>query len=106
MAKMYLMGSLTGGGATAIDSIDGAGLTEGDFCAVPLVGGTYGLYRLNATYGGVESSPSYILPDTNPGLKGWQLCSDLGAITNIENLSGASTFKADIVSMAFFYSAM
>ncbi len=63
---------LTGGGATALDSIDGAGLVDGDFATVTISKALY-LYKLNATLGGAESSPNLILPDTNPGTKVWVL---------------------------------
>jgi len=63
---------LTGGGATALDSIDGDSLTDGDFAYVHIAGIRY-TYRLNATSGAAEASPSVIAPDTNAGTKRWIL---------------------------------
>ena len=64
--------TLTGGGATALDSIDGAGLTDGDIAHVYAAGGKYE-YKLNATSGATESSPEVISPDANAGTKRWIL---------------------------------
>lgn len=64
---------LTGGTSEALDSIDGAGLLDGDF-AFGLVGGTLYIY-LYKDYGSAqsESSPELIVPDTNPENFAWQL---------------------------------
>jgi len=72
--------ALTGGAATALDYIDGDddgntdhhALTDGDVAHV-LVGGILYVYRLDATSGAAESSPTIIAPDTNAGNKRWIL---------------------------------
>ena len=72
---------LIGGGATALDGIDGAGLLDGDFAFVFVSGVQYN-YILDAALGGIESSPTIITPDTNPGDKRWKLQGTYGlAIT-------------------------
>ena len=72
MATAYHRQVLTGGGATALDAIDGDLLSDGDFCFV-FDGTDFYCYRLNATSGAAESSPNVIAPDTNPGNKRWIL---------------------------------
>ena len=70
MPGIYQKGALTGGTSDALDSIDGANLTNGDRAIV--VSSTYVyFYYLNATSGASESSPDVIAPDTNPGNKRW-----------------------------------
>ena len=64
--------ALTGGGATALDGIDGAALQEGEFAFVMVSDALY-VYRLNATSGATESSPMIISPDANAGNKRWIL---------------------------------
>lgn len=64
--------TLTGGGATALDSLDGASIFDGDIAFVPVNGVLY-VYRLNATSGAAESSPDIISPDANAGDKRWIL---------------------------------
>ena len=82
MAKtVYEKILLIGGGATALDGIDGAGLLDGDFAFVFVSGVQYN-YILDDDLGGIESSPTIITPDTNPGLKRWKLQGTYGlAIT-------------------------
>ncbi len=62
--------TLIGGGATALDSIDGAGLVDGDIAIVPVSGVLY-VYRLNATSGAADDGFDTIAPDTNAGNKRW-----------------------------------
>ncbi|MFA5377563.1 MAG: hypothetical protein WC455_17560 [Dehalococcoidia bacterium] len=64
--------ALTGGGASALDGIDGAALQEGEFAFV-MVSDVLYVYRLNATSGAAESSPNIIAPDANGGNKRWIL---------------------------------
>lgn len=64
--------TLTGGGATALDYIDGNLLYDGDIAHV-FVSGTLYVYKLNATSGASPSSPSIIAPVTNAGTKRWIL---------------------------------
>lgn len=63
---------LTGGEATKLDSIDGAGLVDGDAAFVNVSNVQY-IYRLDADSAAVESSPNIIAPDTNAGNKRWIL---------------------------------
>lgn len=98
--------ALTGGGTGALDKIDGALLTDLDAAFVNIFGTSY-LYTLDADASGVESSPSIINPDTNPGTKSWLLQS-LGC-NNIV-LEGASLFmkeqsaaQADIIAYGQFW---
>lgn len=60
--------SLTGGGAGALDAIDGAILADGDPTIVVTSAFIYH-YRVNATSGAAESSPGVISPDNNAGDK-------------------------------------
>jgi hypothetical protein len=64
--------AITGGGANALDGIDGAALVGNELAFVTVSGVMYD-YILNATIGGAESSPDKITPDTNPGNKRWIL---------------------------------
>jgi len=68
----YFKTGLTGGAATALDSISGAGLLQDDF-AFCMVSNVLYIYILNATSGAAESSPDVIAPDTAPGTKRWIL---------------------------------
>lgn len=63
---------LIGGEATKLDSIDGAGLVDGDAAFVNVSNVQY-IYRLDADSAAAESSPNIIAPDTNPGDKRWIL---------------------------------
>jgi len=64
--------ALIGGTADALDSIDGAGLTDGDFAHV-VVGEKLYIYKLDGDSGATESSPDVITPDANAGTKRWIL---------------------------------
>jgi hypothetical protein len=87
--------TLIGGGATALDSIDGASLTDGDFAMVTMAGIIY-TYKLNASSGAAESSPWIIAPDTNAGTKRWilQIQPDKGYVkvsdTKAQNTAGGA----------------
>ena len=63
--------ALTGGGAGALDAIDGNTLSNGDVAFVFIDTSTVNFYELDATSGAAESSPGIIAPDTNPGNKRW-----------------------------------
>jgi hypothetical protein len=63
---------LTGGSATALDSIDGNSLLDKDR-AFTIVSGVLYVHELNANSGAAESSPGVITPDTNAGNKRWIL---------------------------------
>lgn len=70
----YHCTALTGGAAGALDAIDGNALEDG-YRAYVIVGGYFYVYYLDADFGGGESSPDVIVPDTNPGAKRWRKCS-------------------------------
>lgn len=67
----YSKTSFIGGGGTALDSIDGAGLVDGDFAHV-VVDGKVHIYKLDGSSGAAESSPNIISPDANAGTKRWE----------------------------------
>lgn len=67
---VYHFLALTGGGATALDSVDGDALSDGDR-AIVMAGGVFYAYLLDADSGAAESSPAVIAPDTNAGTKRW-----------------------------------
>ena len=62
----------TGGGADALDAIDGDSLTDKDV-AIVLENDTFYFYILDDDASGTESDPGIINPDTNPGTKSWIL---------------------------------
>lgn len=66
------IGALTGGGATALDYLDGLLLTDGDI-AHAFVSGVLYFYKLNGSSSAAENSPLIIAPKTNPGTKRWEL---------------------------------
>jgi hypothetical protein len=68
----YKKTALTGGAAGALDSIDGAGLLDGDFAFVTLATISY-IYILDDDSAAAESSPDVISPDANAGDKRWIL---------------------------------
>jgi len=70
--KLYRKTVLTGGTSAALDGIDGNGLNDGDIAWVYATDGFYH-YSLDADSGESESSPTYIVPDDNPGSKVWVL---------------------------------
>jgi hypothetical protein len=67
--------ALIGGTADALDSIDGASLTDGDFAHV-VAGGKLYIYKLDDDSGATESSPGVITPDANAGTKRWILIGE------------------------------
>lgn len=72
MANIYYANTLTGGGLTALDNIDGDDLNDLDSAIVVTQSGSY-LYSLDADLNLSESSPDIIRPNTNPGTKCWAL---------------------------------
>lgn len=64
--------SLIGGGAGALDALDGANLSDGDIAHV-MVNGVLYIYLLDADSAATEVSPLIIEPDDNPGDKRWIL---------------------------------
>lgn len=78
MAKVYAAHDLTGGGAGALDAIDGSDLLNDDIALV--LHDSYGLmtYLLDVDSSQTESSPEIIRPDDNAGAKRWILQDILG----------------------------
>lgn len=76
---IYHFTALTGGGATALDSVDGDRLLDGDraFVVVNVTATTATVYayHLNATSGATENGTTIIAPDTNAGTKRWIRCT-------------------------------
>lgn len=73
--KFWNASTHIGGGAGAVDAIDGASLTAGDACICASSSG-FDFYRLLTGSTEVESSPTYIVPDNNSsGGKVWSLLS-------------------------------
>jgi len=70
----YKKTSLLGGGAGALDGIDGDDLLDGDFAFV-FVGSILYVYWLDDDGAAGEDSPSIIVPDANPGTLNWLLVS-------------------------------
>ncbi|MFB5606351.1 MAG: hypothetical protein ACE5R7_08700, partial [Nitrosarchaeum sp.] len=92
-ASFYPATAINGGGAGALDKIDGAGLANADVAIVVLENnGTYGnallVYVLDADSAAAESSPSVISPDTNAGTKRWELA---GTVQTSTSLSRSAT---------------
>lgn len=70
----YWVTSLTGGGAGALDAIDGDDLTGDDVAlAFDTTNKILRPYFLDANSGATESSPDVIAPDSNAGDKRWIL---------------------------------
>ena len=69
---VYKKTALTGGGATALDGVDGAALVDGNLAFVTYGGVIYN-YILDDDSGAAESIPDVIAPKTNPGNKRWIL---------------------------------
>jgi len=70
--KLWYATSRTGGGAKALDAIDGDSLTDLDVSIVLASNKAY-FYILDDDASGAELDPSIINPDTNPGTKSWIL---------------------------------
>ena len=83
----YTKTDINGGASTALDSIDGTNLVQGNRALV-IKGSNPGqvyVYVLDATAGGTESSPDLIVPDTNAGTKRWVLASSPAHLWNISS---------------------
>lgn len=65
--------TLTGGGSSALDDIDGAGLNDGDKAFIYTSADVLYMYILDADSGQGENSPYIISPDLNAGSKRWVL---------------------------------
>lgn len=87
MATIYYRTSLTGGTAVDLDEEDGDNLTDGDLALVADGTDIY-FYILDADGGAAESSPSVIVPDTNPGTKNWVLQNVYSVTSGVTPPSG------------------
>jgi hypothetical protein len=87
---VYLKTALTGGGADALDNVDGAGLLDADVAFVMASNALY-VYLLDADSAAAESSPDVIRPDTNAGDKRWILQSAVGGLQVAGGGTGATT---------------
>lgn len=94
MSNFYAATSLIGGGAGALDAIDGTALADGDG-AVVIQDGSFTMYHLDAIKDEIENSPLIIAPDTNAGTKRWILANYHTEITNHLRVGAASFFKKD-----------
>lgn len=97
MAKnLYWAYVLTGGGAGALDKIDGSILNDWDAAIVIKLGFAL-FYSLDVDSGAAESSPDVIAPDTNAGNKRWILTGiseiPAGAMKQLKNI-GTTTISA------------
>ena len=106
MAKTaYERTSLTGGGAYALDGIDGAGLLDGDFAFV-FVSGTLYHYILDDDLNTAENEPNIIVPNDNPGTLGWKLQGFYGGAEKVNAIGGTGGGTQDIdLSLGFIVSA-
>lgn len=81
----YKKTARTGGGASAMDGVDGATLTDGSMAEVFDSGvSVVWKYELDATCSESESDPDIIVPDTNPGTKCWRLIGKISKSPIIE----------------------
>lgn len=89
----YKKSALTGGGATALDGIDGAGLLDGDFAYIMASNALY-VYQLDDDLASGERAPEIIVPDSNAGTKCWVLQAALDRQFDCENISSAIFYPA------------
>jgi len=103
----YKKTSLTGGGATALDGIDGDSLLDGDFAFV-MTGSRAYIYQLDDDSAAVENSPWIIKPDTNPGDKRWilQEVTSAGVVGGLIGNPGEAGFGVGICPTASLPSGM
>ncbi len=71
-SNAYWANVLTGGGAGALDAIDGAALADLDTAFVVALAGNF-VYSLDDDSAAAEMSPNVISPDANAGTKRWVL---------------------------------
>lgn len=88
-SNFYGATSLIGGGAGALDAIDGAALVDLDGAFVVTASGVY-FYTLSASSGAAESSPGVISPDTNAGTKRWIRQAVLQSAAQVIDVSSTS----------------
>ncbi|MFA6100464.1 MAG: hypothetical protein WC750_06385 [Patescibacteria group bacterium] len=99
----YSKTTLTGGGATALDSIDAAGLVDGDFANV-IVGAppasVHYLYKYDADSAVAEASPGIIKPDTGTTDGRWILLQPALVLKNSDGTWYQLTLDTDANSGA------
>jgi hypothetical protein len=94
--KFYGAIALTGGGTGALDKIDGQVLSDGDGAmCVDATNNVVYFYTLNGSGSDGESSPTVILPDSNPGTPPTQKQWDLVATYEGAALTDNRIPKAD-----------
>lgn len=89
----YRCSSLIGGGAGALDSLDGANLLD-LYSAVVFTADTTYFYILDDNAGGAEGSPDKITPDSNAGTKRWILVGSIG-VSGVLTLSNVGLHLLD-----------
>ena len=77
----------TGGGASALDGINGSSLADGDLTFVTESDRSF-VYVNDATCSDAENDPLVILPDTNPGTNCWNL---KGVMSGVSAVAGGTT---------------
>jgi len=90
-------GTLTGGGANALDAIDGNDLNSNDMAVAITATGVF-FYILNASCSVPEHSPSVIAPDSNPGTKRWILKGATGNAATTTSTTTSSTTTSSTTS--------
>ena len=101
--KAYAAIALTGGGTGALDTIDGAGLVDGDLAlVVDAANNLVHFYTLNSSVGGASNSPTLIPPVLNAGTKRWELvkiyAKDSIGLTDGTNI-GLLQFSTNILEL-------
>lgn len=96
----YRCASLIGGGAGALDSLDGANLQDLDSAIVFTVDTVY-FHVLDDDSGAAESSPDVISPDSNAGNKRWILVFSVNqALLTTSSLTFANLIVSTIATFA------
>ena len=80
---IYQKTALTGGASSALDSIAGSTLLDGDFAFVMTSANAFYVYILDADSGAAESSPTVILPDSRAGDEAWILQTFQSAVGSL-----------------------
>lgn len=101
---VYKKTARTGGGASALDGIDGNSLVDGSLAFV-VETDRYLFYEMDADGGAAESDPYVIVPDANPGTKNWVLkgigvkqnCAfkEVTIASGVLTLTGPGNYKVD-----------
>ena len=98
---IYQKTALTGGASTALDSITGSTLVDGDIASVMTSANAFYVYILDINADAPESSPNVILPDARAGNEAWILKNSSGAnflpsVDNTYSLGSASYRWANV----------